>query len=298
MPTITIETAGESVTVDYVLPTLRGMLVGTSGGTSKSFNHDALVAAAGRQMGVRRSYWQPGNVTAMLNQAKADIARGSLPWLTVKFPGNWASVAAGAHDAWARDIRDRLTALDVEVWIGFHHEPEKDEGATVEAHARWREAQRRMAGVFAETTSKVKFWLVTTGWAQDNPSNGTGWDTLYPIGAKIDGVAYDPYNWFGITPDDKWGELAPQLRSLVALAKAKGIAWAVAETGYTDIAAADTKNDGAGWLNRALDYCSANGCAAFAYFDYAIDTAKWPLRPGPKRDQFVAALKASPHPYR
>lgn len=297
MPTITIETAGETVTVDYP-DSSRGMLVGLCGGTSKSFNHDALVAAAGRAPAVRRSYWSATQVASMVSQCKADAAAGSLPWATIRFPGPWADVAAGKHDAWLADVRDRLVVLEVEVWIGFHHEPENDEGATVAAHANWREAQRRAAGVFAAKASAVKFWLVTTGYSQDHPANGTGWDTLYPTGAKIDGVAYDVYNWYGQAGKTSWSELPKQMDSLIALAKAKGCMWGVAETGLTDAAFANSANDGAGWLPRALTYAARNGCAAFAYFDWTNSGVTWPLRPGPKRDQLVAALKASPHPYR
>lgn len=298
MSRVTVEAAGEAVTIDYdVTPARRGMLVGTSGGTSGSFNHAALVAAAGRQMGVRRSYWSATQVASMVSQAKADVARGSLPWVTLRFPGPWADVAAGKHDAWLADVRDRLAALDVEVWVGFHHEPENDEGATVTAHANWREAQRRAATVFAASSSKVKFWLVTTGYSQDHPANGTGWDTLWPDGAKIDGVAYDIYNWYGQAGKTSWSELPRQMDSLVALAKAKGCEWAIAETGLTDAAFSDVKNDGAGWLGRAMTSAAERGCAAFAYFDYTNSGVTWPLIPGAKRDQFVAALKASPEPY-
>lgn len=291
-------------------PKTRGMLIGTSGGPGKSKYQDSLVAAAGVEPAVRRTYWDMGVIDKMIAQVKTDISKDSLPWVTIKFtpvtatkpsfPQDWQAVVDGKRDDAIRDIRDRLIALDKEIWVGFHHEPENDGPATREARAVWREAQRRCAEIFAEKPSKLKFWLTLMGYPQNNPKtplDGTEWANLYPQGAKIDGVAYDIYNWYGVN-SNTFGELPKQMDSLIAVAKEKGIMWGIAETALSDAAFDLTAKDGRGWMKRAVDYAAANGCAAFAYFDWSNSTATWPLRPGTaKAATFVELMKGSDRPY-
>ena len=273
------------------------MLLGTSGQNGKSQAH--IERSAQRPVGLRRTYWRANQIAPSIAMIRNDRAAGRLPWPSWKFPGNWASVAAGTHDAWARDLRDRLIALNIEVWVSFHHEPEGDEGNTPADHRRWRDAQTRMAKIFNERPSKIEFWLVTTGWSQESDpkrvAKGVTWDNLYPTAApagSIYGIAYDPYNWFSAT-NKTWTELQVLMAPLKAEAAERGVRWGVAEWGYTDLA---YQRDPA-WIDRAVAYGEANGAEGMAYFDKSLNNLgnTWPLTGG-KLTRFAELLKDSAVP--
>jgi hypothetical protein len=80
----------------------------------------------GRQLGVRRTFWQSTNVDSAVRTAKADVAANRVPWLSFKLPHSWPDMVAGKGDAWAKDIALKLKAVDGPVWVAFHHEPEND----------------------------------------------------------------------------------------------------------------------------------------------------------------------------
>ena len=51
-------------------------------------------------LSVRRSYYQPTQVNALLSRVQQDHAVGRFPLVSTKLPGTWADVAAGKYDAW------------------------------------------------------------------------------------------------------------------------------------------------------------------------------------------------------
>ena len=287
-------------------PPARRVLWGTSGQNGKS--QADYEAYAGKPVGVRREYFGAGDTTKLLTAVKRDLAAGRLPWPTMKFGASWADVAAGADDARLRKLRDLLIALDAEVWIGFHHEPEWDESpapidsdsaevkaeklaAAKIAHGHWREAQRRAAAIFGEVPSKLRYWLVTTGWGQVAEPNrvaaGLDWQQLYPVGAPVYGIAYDPY---------KNKRSTDMIRSYVAPLKAeadrRGVQWAIAETG---IATEDWELE-PDWFAKLHDYVLAQGGLAVAYFDTTLNSARsWTLGawPNPKAQAFAEVLRRS-----
>ena len=97
-----------------------------------------------------------------------------------------------------------------------------------------------MARIFNERPSRIRFWLVTTGWSQetdpDREAIGVTWDNLYPTAAppgSIYGIAYDPYNWFGVK-NAPWTELQVLMAPLKAEAAERGVRW-VWPSGVTPI---------------------------------------------------------------
>ncbi|WP_235737791.1 hypothetical protein [Nocardioides alcanivorans] len=56
------------------------------------------------QMGIRRTYYRADQVAGAVRTAKADLAKGRLPWVSFKFPHNWDQMNAGKGDAWARVV--------------------------------------------------------------------------------------------------------------------------------------------------------------------------------------------------
>jgi hypothetical protein len=277
-------------------PSTRRVLWGTSGENGKSqANYENY---AGRPVGVRREFYLLSSTSAVASITR-DVNARRLPWPTFKWDGyTWAQVANGAADARMRTLRDQLIALNAEIWIGFHHEPEGDENvagqtdAQIKAnHGRWREAQRRAAAIFAERPSKLKYWLVTTGWHQEhNPvrvAQGLDWNNLYPTGAQIYGIAYDAYK---LTPDTNVPVL--YMSRLKTEAGRRGDEWGLAETG---IDTADFQRE-PGWFRTMHDYMRANGGLALAYFDTTLNSTKiWTLGPWPnaKAQAFAEELKRS-----
>ena len=46
--------------------------------------------------------------------------------MSFKLPHSWGEMAAGAGDAWAKNLAARFGRLNGPVWLAFHHEPEGD----------------------------------------------------------------------------------------------------------------------------------------------------------------------------
>lgn len=70
-----------------------------------------------------REYFQPNQITEAVAYCQNAKNEGRLPIISFKLPGSWRAVANRQHDAWVTEVRDRLFALDMIVWISFHHEP-------------------------------------------------------------------------------------------------------------------------------------------------------------------------------
>ncbi len=218
--------------------------------------------------------------------------------MSFKLPHNWTQMADGAGDAWAKDLFARLDALNFEVWVAFHHEPEGD-GDTNE----WRRMQDRLSRLVpGGTGGDIKFWLIVTGWTQEfNPSdNANQWSTLFPTGAPIYGIAYDNpylkygYKWSGgaktTTMETGWTEGSVYVQKLAARAKSYGVHAAIGEYGYSDEAFAKDKQ----WLDRSIESAKANHLLGVAYFDTQLNSSKsWWLGPADsaKRAYFNSVME-------
>ncbi len=218
----------------------------------------------GRPLGTSRTYWRHDQVASAVTRAGADLAKKRLPWISFKLSTNWTDAAAGAADAWATDLADRLAALPGPVWLTIHHEPEGDEGTTAAAMSKWVAVQRRLSPLMARPN--IAFWIVLTGWSQFFGTN-----TAYHLAnlwpgddVGIAGIGIDPYNWYGTAAGKPMEDMeAAYWIKMQAFAKAHNVAWAVSETGYT--AEAHTANPK--WLQQSFDRMVAHGGVAFSYFD-------------------------------
>ena len=274
---------------------LFGAAVGSNGSPA------ALEASAGRAFGIRRTYWSGSQVTSAINTAAADIAAGRVPWISFKLPASWSAMASGSQDAWLRDLGTRLRALNGEVWVALHHEPEND--GDIE---QWKAMQRRAAPLVDGGDADVKFTIVFTGWHQFFSTAATyKMATVWPgdnTGMEVIGI--DPYNEYGVTKSGsvnlKASEFDNQTKyydQLAAFAKAHGTNWAVAETGFTDRAVADK---GVGWLAKAYDDMANHPILpglALTYFDSSLNPigdSTWAVeKVAAKRAAFVALVKRS-----
>ncbi len=172
----------------------------------------------------------------------------------------------------------KLDALNFEVWVAFHHEPEGDGNTT-----NWRKMQDRLSRLVpGGIAGDIKFWLIVTGWTQEfNPSDTANqWSTLYPTGAPIYGIAYDnPYLKYGYmwvdgvkttTMDTGWTEGSVYVEKLAARAKSYGVKAGIGEYGFSDEAFAKDK----AWLDRFVASAKANKLAGIAYFDTPLNSVK------------------------
>ncbi len=123
----------------------------------------------GAELGIHRTYWRADQQENAITRATLDLAAGRLPWVSFKAPyalgtttpHTWAQMAAGAGDAWARDLAQRLGALPGPVWVAIYHEPEARRD--VENVQDWKAMQQRLAPIF-RAHPNIAFTVILTGW--------------------------------------------------------------------------------------------------------------------------------------
>ena len=226
--------------------------------------------------------------------AADDIAHHRIPWISFKLPYSWADMAAGKGDAWTRDLATRLSKLNGPVWLALHHEPEGD--GTM---ADWTAMQEHLAPIVRATAPNVAYSVILMGWGQISGDARYALDTIMP-NVKIDIVGLDPYNWYGTvksngTVDSKVVNMKTTYFDVFAKwAQARGISWAVAETGYTDSAAAADPT----WIDRTYAGLKADHGIAMTYFNTQLSSESsswtWRLGSAAKRAAFANVLAGTP----
>ncbi|AEI11121.1 glycoside hydrolase family 26 protein [Cellulomonas gilvus] len=244
----------------------------------------------GAQLGVRRTYWGPTQIDSAVATARTDLAAGRLPWISFKLPYSWADMAAGRGDAWARELVAELDALDGPVWLAFHHEPENDGDIT-----QWVAMQRHLSPIVRGMADNVAFSLVVTGWHQLYGDPAYSLESIWPGDGLVDLIGFDIYNAYGLVRDGVTTTRATDLAEsyypqISAFARKHDVAWGIAETGYTDEAAAVDL----AWLARSYEQTKAFGGVAMAYFDTTLNSqGSWRLE-GAKSAAFGAVLRKAP----
>lgn len=263
-------------------------------GAAFNANSDPSVweAQLGRSLGVRRTFWGPGNVSSAVATAKADIAKGRIPWISFKLPYSWQDMAAGRGDAWVRDLATRLAALNGPVWVAFHHEPEGDGDITA-----WKSMQEHLAPIVRSTAPNVAYTVILTGYQQISGDPRYSLANIWPD-TKVDIAGFDPYNWYGTLKSD--GSVNTQrvdmkkayFDPISTWAAAKGMAWGVAETGLTDPAQAVDPT----WIPRTFQGLAADHGIAMSYFNTPLNSAStwtWVIGDAAKKAAFAAAMVTS-----
>lgn len=287
-------------------------------GAATTTSYPAFEQEVGGPTGVHRTYYQSNGVSSAVSTAMADHAAGRVPWVSFKLPYSWSQMKAGAGDAWAQDIANRLGALDGPVWVAFHHEPEGDGPP-----ADWVAIQQRLSPIM-QAKPNIAYSIILMGWHQFYSTNSnTSMAALWPGKEHVDILGFDPYNWYDTTSNsggDKtysWTELNSYYSKINAWLDSTGnsdVKWAIAETGYTDSAANVTQNmtspdgkkistrgPGSEWLTRAYDDMRAQGGIALTYFNVAPGVNNepadwtWPLSTQLKKDIFSDILERSNH---
>jgi hypothetical protein len=245
----------------------------------------------GGTMGVRRTFFQANQVDGAVRAAQADAAAGRVSWISFKLPYSWSEMAAGKGDAWARDLVSRLDAVDGTIWLAFHHEPENDGPI-----GDWIAMQRRLAPIVHQGSPDIAFSVILTGWNQFYGPTEFRMENIWPGDGLVDVLGFDIYNEYGAVKNgsmitknlDLSKDYLPQIQ---AFTQARGVAWGLAETAYSDEAAAVDP----GWLARSYDQVAAAGGVAFSYFNTPLNNyASWPLSSTTKLSAFASVNTRAP----
>jgi hypothetical protein len=266
---------------------------GTLLGSAYNSNTDpkSWESSMGQSLGIRRTYWGGSQVDKAVAVAKADLAAGRLPWISFKLPYSWADMAAGKGDAWTRDLATKLGKLNGPVWLAFHHEPEGDGDIK-----QWTAMQARLAPIVRSTATNVAYSIVLTGWHEFFGDAQYKLDNIMPKNTKIDLLGLDVYNRYGAPTNGKIQTTRSNLdrdyfAPTSAWASKHGMAWGVAETGYTDKSATDDPT----WIQTTYNELKARGGVAFTYFNSNLNsTANWALSTTAKKNQFTSEMKRTP----
>jgi hypothetical protein len=269
------------------IPACGGYLGAAHGGNT---DPALLESQLGRRLGVHRTFYTSTGVDKAVTTAKADIAKGRLPWISFKLPYSWEAMTAGQGDAWAKDVAARLALVPGPVWVAFHHEPEGDGNITA-----WRTMQERLAPLVRRIAPNVAYTVVVTGWhefygdAQYNLAN------IWPRGVKIDVAGFDIYNQYGVVKNGKTNTTFTDFDKLYyskiqAWATQQGVAWGIAETGFTDAAYAARPT----WIKTVYDQLLARGGVAMSYFNSTLNSiGSWALTTDGKRASLAKPMSTS-----
>jgi hypothetical protein len=265
-----------------------GVLMGAAYGGNRE--PSAWEDSMGHGLGVRRTYWAPDEVDEAVASAAHDLSRQRVPWMSFKLPHSWEDMREGSGDAWARSLARDLAGLDGPVWLALHHEPEGD--GDIRA---WTAMQARLAPIVREAAPNVAYSIILTGWQQLNGEREYSLDALWPEGTSIDLLGFDVFNKYGVQKDGTTFDEHTRLRrdyfpSFDVFAKQHGVAWGLAETGYTDEAAREDPD----WISRTYDALLENDGVVFSYFNSRLNSAgSWYLT-GEKERRFAEQLRSTP----
>lgn len=265
-----------------------GALLGAAYGSNTP--PDEWEQSMGHVLGVHRTYWAAGDVTAAVETARLDLLHDRVPWMSFKLPYSWEQMRDGAGDGWARDLAHRVSRLDGPVWLAFHHEPEGD--GDIRA---WTAMQAHLAPIVREAAPNVAYSVILTGWNQLHGDRKYALDAIWPEGTTIDLVGFDVYETYGVAPGDTrsrdrrdfGGDYFAKFRRF---AESRGVAWAIAETGHNDRSAEDDPE----WLQRVYRTLTEYGGVALTYFNTTVNSStSWRLT-GAKEQEFAAVLRTTP----
>ena len=292
-PEVGTQPSGAGVLTNGCTYTNRGIpACGASLGATYGGNSDpsVLEGQLGRRLGVRRTFYTGSGVSSAVRNATADLAAGRLPWISFKLPHSWEQMAAGAGDAWAKDLATRLSRLDGPVWVAFHHEPEGD--GDIDA---WRRMQERLAPLVRSAAPNVAYTVVLTGWNQFFGKAEYSLANLWPRDTKVDVAGFDLYNEYGVRKNGstitRWPDFDTEyFAKIQRWADARGIAWGMAEWAYTDEGHRYDKD----WIEKTYHQMVARGGVAAAYFDTELNAyGSWLLGTDSKRADLAAGLRGS-----
>lgn len=219
----------------------------------------------GQRLAVHRRYYQSYQLDELVRQGRRDLDRTRLPHQSMKPPGTWGEVAAGAHDGWIRSVADGLGRLQAPVFFTVHHEPEDDAGSSGMQPQDFVRMTTRVISIFGDRAPKVTVFPVLMGWTFDPRSGRNPAEWSVPT-ARILGV--DIYNPWSPTNNLDWVPFRSRLDQVRAYAGGRPIA--IGEYGCrTD---ASRPGRAADWMRDAFDYARANNVVSMSYFNSYLNS--------------------------
>jgi hypothetical protein len=159
----------------------------------------------------------------------------------------------------------------------------------------WTAMQERLGPIVRETAPNVGFSIILTGWSQLYGDSQYSLANMWPA-TTVDLAGFDIYNAYGTAPNGEFRSKPTDMREtyfepLSKWAKAKGVAWGLAESGYTDEASVKYPM----WLKKTYDDLVTTGGVAFVYFNSPLNsTGSWVITSSTKTAQFSRAIKRTP----
>jgi hypothetical protein len=240
----------------------------------------------GKNLGVRRTYWGSGSVASAARTAAADVARNRVPWMSFNPPYSWSQMAAGKGDAWARGLATRMRAAGGPVWVAVAHEPEGEGDMQ-----QWKAMQARLAPIMRAAAPNLAYTIILMGYHQLYGAAKYSLATTWP-NTKIDVAGFDVYEKYGVKGYTTWKDMdGAYFAKFRTWARSKGVAWGLAETGYSDPAA----RVWSGWMSKTYKDMVAYGGIAFAYFNTNLHSqANWTLGLPTKQNAFTFVSRSAP----
>jgi len=221
----------------------------------------------GRHIGVRRSYFTGGQVDALLQRVRQDLATARLPHVSTKAPTTWQAVASGRKDDWLENLLLRLKAVGGPVFLTLNHEPENDARGDGMRPSDWVAMQNRAIVKRRQLGAKnVSIVPVLMAWTYHpaNPSPTKDW--MVP-GAQMLGM--DCYNGWSPTNGEPWTSFKTRARHAMPYAGGRPIV--IGEYGCrTPIRRPARAGD---WMDAAFQWALSNNVVAMSFFNSPRHTA-------------------------
>lgn len=250
-----------------------------------------IETAAGRPVGVRRTYWYDNQGSASIASAAADVAAGRVPWVSYALTGStWQGVAGGSLDSTWESIAAGLGALDGPVMVTVCHEPEtKKNDSTNRLPVDFVSMQAHVYPIFQDYPN-IKFGpIIITANYIDFPGAWGSLASFYPGDFPGDFFGFDLYNRYGTASNGAWHPFPPYYRKIAQFAASKGVDWACGEFGIGATGASYNRSitggspDGSSggditFLRDAYDSAISIGqeegstCLALSYFNSGLNS--------------------------
>jgi hypothetical protein len=277
-------TNGCSVSVRGI-PTC-GAFVGAAYGANDDLT--SWEKSMGKSIGVHRTFWTSGSTASAAKSAKTDAANHRVPWMSFSAPYSWSQMAAGKGDAWAKNLATQLKSAGGPVWVAVDHEPENDGGDI----QQWKAMQAHLAPIMRAAAPNLGYSIILMGYHEFYGDKKYAMSAIWP-NTKIDVVGFDIYEKYGVQKSGdpmttEWKNFDAYFTKIQQWSDTSGVAWGLAETGYSDPAAAKKPD----WITDTFADMESYGGIAFSYFNTTLHSqANWVLSNTAKKNAFTAAYK-------
>ncbi len=240
----------------------------------------------GGELGVRRTFFGSGQIKGAVNIAKADVAKGRVPWMSFKAPYGWADMVAGRGDSWAKNLATQMATVPGPVWVAVHHEPE-DDGGDIQ---QWKKMQERLGPILRNNAPNLGFSVIVMGYHQFFGAAKYSMANMWPK-TTVDIAGFDVYDHYGKNGSTKHTDFISYFKKFQAWSATSGVPWGLAETGISHSGAADLPT----WFQSTYNAMGTYGGKAMSYFNTGLNSfTDWRLTTTIKQDRYTATFKNAP----